>query len=245
VRGLAAAALRRGATLAAHSPVVEWRRDGTEHVLVTPRGAVRARRVVMATNGYTPEALHPFFRGRVLPATSNIVVTRPLTAAEWRDVGMLTTQVYADTRKLLFYWRRLPDDRLLFGGRAGLTDSPAAQRRCRERLQAAVIAKWPVLRGVAIEYFWSGKVCLSYDLMPHVGTVEGDPSVAYALAYQGSGVAMSTYCGGLVADLLAGKDVPRDTPLTATPIPRFPLPLLRPAYLAGAYVVYGVKDRWA
>ena len=245
VRGLAAAALRRGATLCARSPVVAWRREGGEHVLVTPRGAVRAHTVVMATNGYTPEGLHPFFRGRVLPATSNIIVTRPLTEAEWHDVGMLTTRVYSDTRKLLFYWRRLPDDRLLFGGRAGVLDTPASLRRCRRRLEAHVAAKWPALRGVASEYFWSGKVCLSYDLMPHVNRADGDPSVAYALAYQGSGVAMSTYCGGLVADLVAGKDVPRETPLTAATLPRFPLPYLRSAYLAGAYVVYGVKDRWA
>src|SRR3989442_3310843 len=174
-----------------------------------------------------------------------LVVTRPLTAAEWRDVGMLTTQVYSDTRKLLFYWRRLPDDRLLFGGRAGVLDTPAGRSRCRRRLEAHVAAKWPALRGVASEYFWSGKVCLSYDLMPHVNRADGDPSVAYALAYQGSGVAMSTYCGGLVADLVAGKDVPRDTPLTSATLPRFPLPFLRSAYLAGAYVVYGVKDRWA
>jgi glycine/D-amino acid oxidase-like deaminating enzyme len=69
--------------------------------------------------------------------------------------------------------------------------------------------------------------------------------VAYALAYQGSGVAMSTYCGGLVADLVAGKDVLRDTPLTSSALPRFPLSFLRSAYLAIAYVVYGVKDRWA
>jgi len=245
VRGLAAAALRCGATLCERSPVVEWRREGSEHVLVTPRGAVRARAVIMATNGYTAEGLHPFFRGRLLPATSNIIVTRPLTAAEWRDVGMLTTQVYSDTRKLLFYWRRLSDDRLLFGGRAGVLDTPAGRSRCRRRLEAHVAAKWPALRGVASEYFWSGKVCLSYDLMPHVNRADGDPSVAYALAYQGSGVAMSTYCGGLVADLVAGKDVPRDTPLTSATLPRFPLPFLRSAYLAGAYVVYGVKDRWA
>ncbi len=245
VRGLAAAALRCGATLCERSPVVEWRREGSEHVLVTPRGAVRARTVIMATNGYTAEGLHPFFRGRLLPATSNIIVTRPLTAAEWRDVGMLTTQVYSDTRKLLFYWRRLPDDRLLFGGRAGVLDTPAGRSRCRRRLEAHVAAKWPALRGVASEYFWSGKVCLSYALMPHVTRAAGDPSVDSALAYQGSGVAMSTYCGGLVADLVAGKDVPRDTPLTSATLPRFPLPFLRSAYLAGAYVVYGVKDRWA
>jgi gamma-glutamylputrescine oxidase len=245
VRGLAAAARGRGATLCARSPVIGWRREGSEHVLVTPRGALRVRTVVMATNGYTPEGLQQFFRGRVLPATSSIVVTRRLTDAEWRDIGMLTTQVYSDTRKLLFYWRRLPDDRLLFGGRAGVLDTSAGMQRCRRRLEAHMVAKWPVLQGVATEYFWSGKVCLSYDLMPHVNRADGDPSVAYALAYQGSGVAMSTYCGGLVADLVAGKDVPRDTPLTSATLPRFPLPFLRSAYLAGAYVVYGVKDRWA
>jgi glycine/D-amino acid oxidase-like deaminating enzyme len=244
VRGLAAAALSRGATLYERSPVVAWRREGADHVLVTPGGAVRARKVVMATNGYTPEGLHPFFRGRVLPATSNIIVTRPLSEAEWRAVGMLTAQVYSDTRKLLFYWRRLPDGRLLFGGRAGVLDTPAGLRARRRRLEAAVGRKWPILKHVRSDYFWYGKVCLSYDLMPHVGTVEGDPTVAYAMAYLGSGVAMATYSGGLVADLIAGKGVPRDTPLTAAGLRRYPLPFLRSAYLAGAYLVYGIKDRW-
>ena len=105
-------------------------------------------------------------------------------------------------------------------------------------------AKWPVLRGVGSEYFWHGHVCLAYDFTPHVGTADGDPTVAYALAYMGSGVAMATYCGGLAADLAAGKELPRDTPLTSRGLPRFPLPFLRRAYLAGAYVVYSVKDRW-
>src|SRR5262249_27240349 len=63
VRGLAAAAMRVGATVCHDSPVVEWRRDGPWHVLRTPRAAVRARRVVLATNGYTPERLHPLARG--------------------------------------------------------------------------------------------------------------------------------------------------------------------------------------
>jgi len=244
VRGLALAAMRTGAMLYDRSPVEQWRQEGAEHVLVTPTGAVRCRKVVMATNGYTPEGLHPFFRGRLLPAKSNIVVTRPLGDAEWREVGMLTTQVYSDTRKLLFYWRRLPDDRLLMGGRAGVLDTSPGLSARRRRLEAAIAEKWPVLEGVESEYFWHGNVCLSYDLMPHVGTAEGDPSVAYAMAYLGSGVAMSTYSGGLTADLVAGKNVPRDTPLTSVGLVRFPFPALRQAYLAGAYVAYAVKDRW-
>jgi glycine/D-amino acid oxidase-like deaminating enzyme len=242
-RGLATAALRRGATLCEAAPVAGWQREGGWHRLVTPTGSVRARVVVVATNGYTADRLHPSVRGRLMPAMSAIIVTRPLTAGEWADVGMRTTQVYSDTRKLLFYWRRLPDDRMLFGGRAGAFDTAAAARGRRGRLERYLADKWPALRGVGSEFFWQGFVCLSYDLMPHVHAAEGDPTVAYALAYQGSGVALATYCGGLVADVVAGKDVPRDTPLTASPLPRFPLPWLRPAYLAGAYVVYGLKDR--
>jgi len=244
VRGLAAAARRRGAALCHQSPVVGWTRAGGWHHLATPGGTVRTRKVVVATNGYTPESLHPFFRGRLLPATSNIIVTRPLTAAEWGEVGMLTTRVYSDTRKLLFYWRRLPDNRMLFGGRAGVLNTEPALRRRRRWLEARMVEKWPGLTAVGSEYFWHGQVCLSYDLMPHVRTVEDDPSVGYAMAYLGSGVAMATYCGGLVADLVAGKDIPRDTPLTAGGLQRFPLPALRTAYLAGAYLAYGVKDRW-
>ena len=67
--------------------------------------------------------------------------------------------------------------------------------------------------------FWHGRVCLSRDLTPHVDTVDGDPTIAYAMAYLSSGVAMATYCGGLVTDLVAGKDVPRDTPLTGAGLP--------------------------
>jgi gamma-glutamylputrescine oxidase len=243
VRGLAAAARRRGATICEGTPVVGWTRDAGGHRLATPGGTVRARKVVLGTNGYTPEGLHPFFRGRTLSATSNIVVTRPLSDAEWRETGMLTTGVYSDTRKLLFYWRRLPDGRLLFGGRAGLVNSEAALARRRTWLEGQAAAKLPSLAGVGSEYFWHGHVCLSYDFTPHVGTVDGDPTVAYALAYMGSGVAMATYCGGLAGDLAAGKDVPRDTPLTSAELPRFPLPFLRRAYLAGAYLVYGLEDR--
>lgn len=244
VRGLALAAMRRGASLHDRSPVLGWSREGGWHLLATPGGTVRARKVILATNGYTPEDLHPFVGGRTLPATSNIIVTRPLADGEWRQLGMLTTQVYSDTRNLLFYWRRLPDDRMLFGGRAGIINSPDALQRRRRWLEARMAEKFPALRNVGSDYFWYGNVCLSYDRTPHVGTAEGTPSVEYALAYMGSGVAMATYCGGLAADLAVGKDIPRDTPLTLRGLPRFPLPFLRRVYLAGAYVVFAIGDRW-
>lgn len=243
VRGVAAAAMRRGVAVHHESPVLAWEKDGGWHRLSTPGGTVRARRVVVGTNGYTPEGLHPFFAGRTLPATSNIIVTRPLGETEWNEVGMRTTQVYTDTRYLLHYWRRLPDGRMLFGARAGVLDTETSIRKRRGRLEAHMTAMFPALTGVGSEYFWWGNVCLPYDRHPHVHTAEDDPTIAYAMAYTGSGVALATWAGALAGDLAAGKPIPRDTPITATGIPRFPLPFLRRVYLAAAYLYYGAKDR--
>ncbi len=244
-RGLAAAAVRRGVRLFEGTPVLAWARGPDGHRLSTPGGTLRAKRVVMATNGYTPERLHPFFRGRLLPAASNIVVTPPLSDEQWAATGMFATRVYSDSRKLVYYWRRLPDGRLLFGGRAGVRDTEASLLARRRALEEAIAVKWPQLRGVGSEVFWHGNVCLSCDLTPHVNTVEGDPTVAYAMAYLGSGVALATHGGGLAADMVMGAPVARDTPVTGAGLVRFPLPLLRRAYLAGAYLAYGLQDRGA
>jgi gamma-glutamylputrescine oxidase len=244
VRGLARAAIRRGAVLHDRTRVLAWSREGDSHRLATAAGTVRARKVIVATNGYTSERLHPYFTGRLLPTTSNIVVTRLLSEAEWRETGMLRAQCYSDTRNLLFYWRRLPDGRMLFGGRAGIVNTPSALRRRRRWLEGQMAAKFPILADVGSDYFWHGNVCLSYDLMPHVGTAGDDPTVIYAMAYLGNGVSVATYCGGLAAALAAGKDVARGTPVTDGSVARFPLPALRRAYIAGAYLYYGLKDRW-
>jgi glycine/D-amino acid oxidase-like deaminating enzyme len=58
VTGLAAAAARQGVRIAAHSPVTGWTRETYGHRLATPKGSVRADKVLIATNGYTPEDLH-------------------------------------------------------------------------------------------------------------------------------------------------------------------------------------------
>ena len=60
------------------TPVTAWQHTGGKHRLVTPGGVVTAGRVLFATNGYTPEGLDPMLAGRLLPALSSIIVTRPL-----------------------------------------------------------------------------------------------------------------------------------------------------------------------
>ncbi|MBX6324365.1 MAG: FAD-binding oxidoreductase, partial [Rhodospirillaceae bacterium] len=239
-RGLARAAQRHGAVLHGLSPVTGWSRDGAVHLLATPGGTVRARQVVIATNGYTEETLSPALAGRLLPVLSSIVVTRPLSAAEQAAVNWRTALKIWDTRHLLFYYRRLPDGRVLFGARGGIEDTPAGREARRAWLQRRFADMFPPLAKVGVDYSWHGWVCLARDRNPHLASTEGG-TVHYALAYAGTGVALATWCGRPLARRAAGQ--PADAgPLLSAPLPRLPLPALRRIYQRIAYAACAIAD---
>lgn len=240
-RGLARAAQRHGARLHGASPVTGWRKEGAVHLLQTPGGIVRARQVLIATNGYTGDRLNGWTAGRTLPVLSNIIVTRPLTQAERDSVSWKTTQKIWDSRRLLFYYRLLPDQRILFGARGGIEDTPAEHRYRKAWLERRLRDMFPPLADLDTDYFWHGWVCLSFDKNPHVGTTD-DSSVHYALAYMGSGVALATLCGKLVASRIGGDPTVDYGALLGSPLPRFPFPALRRFYQRLAYAYFGFQD---
>ncbi len=242
VRGLARAAQRAGATLHDSSPVQSWARDGKRHVLTTPGGKVRARQVVIAGNGYTGDRLHPAITGRLLPALSNIVVTRPLTEAERAKLNWTTLLPISDTRNLLFYYRLLPDHRILFGARGGIEDTVGSRASHKDWLMRRLADMFPLLKGIEATHFWNGWVCVPFDKSPHVNSVEGG-TVHYALGYVGTGVALATYCGLLLAHKLMDDDSLQPSPLLARPLPRFPFPALRRVYQRAMYAVFEMQDR--
>jgi len=238
--GLLALARAAGATVYSASGVTGWKKTGATHLLTTPHGSVRARTVVLATNGYTPEHLHSCVRGTTLPVLSHIIVTRPMTAAEKNASGFHTDHVLTDTRKLLYYWRRLADDRILFGGRGMITDSSGGHARQRDFLLAELKAKLPALRDITVDHDWWGWVCLTADSMPHIHHAADDPSVHYAMGYQGSGVACGPYAGKLLAGVIAGDSSANPASPVATALPRFPFAALRRAGQRAMYQWY----RW-
>lgn len=212
-----------GAIVHTASPVTAWEKRGADHVLTTPHGTVRAQKVVIATNGYTPQHLHSAVRATLLPVLSHIVVTRPLTRDENSAARFHTRHVLTDTRKLLYYWRRLPDDRILFGGRGLLADSPQRNAQQREFLLGELKSKYPALGAVTVDYDWHGWVCLTRDFLPHIHHSHDDTSVHYALGYQGSGVSLSLYAGKLLARRIAGHTFESALPAVHSPLGRYAL----------------------
>ncbi len=243
VRGLARAAHKTGAKLHTHSRVMHWEQQSNTHVLRTDAGELRAKRVLVATNGYTPEDLSIFHAGRIMPALSSIIVTRPLTENEKRGAGWWSCTMAYDSRNLLHYFRLLPNNRFLFGGRGGTDSSAEAEAGYRAHLTNTFHQLFPAWRNVGITHFWRGHVCLAYDLVPYVGPLGESKTVWTALAYHGNGVAMGTWSGRAVARLMTNKATHDEVPPVITRrLAKFPLPMFRPQYLKGAYVWYGWKD---
>ena len=200
LRGLAAAAADQGIRLPEETPALRVRRDGVGVVVETPGGAVRAKAVILATNGYSDRtAASEPLRRKIIPFRSAMIATAPLSDSLARAV-MPTRRVYVETRRMM-RWFRMVDGRVIFGGRGafGKTDSASAFRVLRR----AMVRTFPALAEVGVEHRWSGLVAMTLDGLPHIGRL--DDRILFAAGYNGSGVAMSTLMGKYLAALLRGE----------------------------------------
>ena len=147
-RGLANAAIRHGAVVHEHSEVEAWQKsdDGWHHIS-TAAGALKARKVVFSTNGFMPEGLRPEFYARTLPVISAIIVTSALSEEQKAAHSWVTDETAANSRRILNYFRMLPDNRFLFGGRGHTSGHQDGERETYLRLEALVKEIWPKLVG--------------------------------------------------------------------------------------------------
>ena len=198
VQGLARAAERAGARLLEQTQVTRLQKRRAVFEVQTDRGSFRAREVLAATNGYTPPALGQL-RRRVIPIGSYIIATEPLRHGLASSL-IPRDRVMSDTKNLLYYFRLSPDKRMVFGGRASFT--PASARRSAAILRAGMAEVFPELADTKIEYAWSGKVAYPMDHLPHAGQLGG---IYYSMGYCGHGVALATYLGTRMGEVIAGS----------------------------------------
>jgi glycine/D-amino acid oxidase-like deaminating enzyme len=235
--GLASAADRAGADL--HEGVRAKRiakADGG-FVVETERGAIRARDVFVATNGYT-DGVVPSLRRRIIPIGSYIIASEPLPeelAHELSPKG----RAFFDTKNFLYYWHVSADRRMVFGGRASFM--PTTIDRTAAILWRGLLEVHPQMAGHRIEYAWGGNVGFTFDRMPHVGQTKD--GVTYAMGCCGTGVALMTNLGTKVGAWLAGDEAPA---LTRLRFPLVPAPYEgRPWFMPFAGEWFRLQDRLA
>jgi glycine/D-amino acid oxidase-like deaminating enzyme len=222
VAGLATAAQRAGAAMFDHTPVTSVRpssNGSARFQLSTSKGSVTTREVVLATGAYTTKAT-PALRRKIIPIGSYIIATEILGEDLARQLSPKNRMIY-DSKHFLHYYRLTPDRRMLFGGRAAFfPESESTVRQSAEILRRGMIQVYPQLRDVEVEFVWGGTLDFALDVMPHTGQTGG---MHYSVGYAGHGVAIGTYLGTKIANVICGQ--PNDIPFDGIPFPTPPLGL--------------------
>ncbi|HUH80076.1 MAG TPA: FAD-binding oxidoreductase [Solirubrobacteraceae bacterium] len=245
VRGLADAVASLGVQIYEHTPVLLI----GPHLAETPAGAVQARWVVRATEGYTASLRGQ--RRALAPVNSSMIVTEPLAAQAWSQIGWSGQELLADEAHVYVYLQRTADGRIAIGGRGvpyrfgsrtgGGGGTPA---RTVTALHAKLVEMFPPARELELAHAWSGVLGVARDWCVSVGAdrVRG---LAWAGGYVGEGVAASNLAARTLRDLLLGQDsaLTRMPWVAARPPRNWEPEPLRWAAIRGTYALYRLADR--
>lgn len=210
-RGLARAATAAGARIFERTEAT-WL-DGTRVIAAT--GEVRAERVVVACNGYLGGLL-PEVAAKVMPINNFIIATEPLDEGLARSL-IRDDAAVADSRFVVNYFRLSEDRRMLFGG--GESYGWTFPRDIAGLVRPRMLALFPQLAEARIDHAWGGTLAITPTRLPVWGEIR--PGVFNASGYSGSGVALATMAGAVLAEAASG-DRRRLDVMSALPVPRFP-----------------------
>ncbi len=236
VLGQAAAFESLGGVIHERTPV-SGVRHGETVMLTTPRGSVRARRVVMAGNAYLQGVL-PELESKSMPCGTQIVTTEPLPQALRREL-IPNDMAVEDCNYLLDYYRFTADGRLLYGGGVNYGGQDPAD--IAAVIRPKMLKTFPQLAEVRIDFAWSGNFLMTLNRLPQFGRL--NDNVYYAQGYSGHGVTCSHLAGRLIAEVMRGESARFDA---FAGLPHLPFPggrLLRvPLSALGAWY-YATRDR--
>lgn len=230
-RGLARAAMAAGTRVHAPSRVTTIRPDGAGWRLETATGALRARRVLLATNA-APGRLWPGLSHTIMAVWSFQTATHPAA-------GVLPGgQVVSDTRRVLRYWRRDAAGRLVVGGKGRLrAPRGPGDFTVPERMRARL---YPALPDQPPAFWWGGRVGITPDRLPRLFRLaEG---VFAVMQDNGKGVAWCTAAGPALADLMAGAPAEDLALPPVTPLRPIPLHPFRSVYAAAGSLYFRARD---
>jgi glycine/D-amino acid oxidase-like deaminating enzyme len=169
-------------------------------MLRTPGAVIRAAQVIVATNAYsnlTPATAA--YQRELVPFRSAIIATQRLPAA--LDARLMPNRrSYTETRRMMKWFRKV-DSRIVFGGRDAF--GKEGQQTGYEALRRAMVALFPDLAEMRVDFKWSGYVGMTFNALPHVG--RSDDRTTFCVGYNGAGVAMASLIGQHAAALALGE----------------------------------------
>jgi glycine/D-amino acid oxidase-like deaminating enzyme len=188
------------------TPVTDISR-GVDIRVSTPSGAVKTGRLVLATNAWSH--LIPDIRSKQVPAWTYIVLTEPLSAEHFAEIGWRNRQGIEDARNLVHYYRLTADNRLLMGGGGveiayGKDMDRDEDKKAWQALAHHVAQVFPPLRNVRITHRWGGPVSVPVQMTPAIGFL-GDERIVWSVGCMGHGVSLTHLNGLTIAQLLRSE----------------------------------------
>ena len=244
VNGITKYALSKKLKIFEHTLVDKINKNNGYYTLKSKEGSVKAKKVVVATNGFYQEGLVPQLNSRILPVISNIIVTRKLTYKEIDLHNFKTFSPIVNTKNLLYYYRKLPDNRILFGTRGdfiGSDQSNLDRAKIMEKFFKNIFPDWA---SISIDYNWRGLIAMSQKLTPSIGKIENE-EIYYGFGYHGVGVSSAPWTGYQLSKLVFSsnsKNLNISKIYKGLPI-KFIFPKLRIFYFRLAILFYNIKDK--
>jgi glycine/D-amino acid oxidase-like deaminating enzyme/nitrite reductase/ring-hydroxylating ferredoxin subunit len=209
LNGLAAVAVKKGATIFEHSAVVSMT-GGKLHELtiVDPAGPgsdarvlgiARARRVIVAT--HVPIWTHYLVLDKLVPWQSYVIAAKVPS-------GVAPDALIDDTNDPYHYYRLEPrqgHDLVIFGGEDHRTGSEEATTERFEALESELRSWLPEIP-FEVMHRWSGEVWASLDGLPYIGPdLAPTPERFIATGFDGVGMTFGTLAGMMAADWAMDK----------------------------------------
>ena len=244
VNGITKYALSKKLKIFEHTLVDKINKNNGYYTLKSKEGSVKAKKVVVATNGFYQEGLVPQLNSRILPVISNIIVTRKLTDKEIDLHNFKTFSPIVNTKNLLYYYRKLPDNRILFGTRGdyiGSDQSNLDRAKIMEKFFKNIFPDWA---SISIDYNWRGLIAMSQKLTPSIGKIENE-EIYYGFGYHGVGVSSAPWTGYQLSKLVFSsnsKNLNISKVFKGLP-KKFIFPKLRIFYFRLAVLFYNIKDK--
>lgn len=198
--GLAKAAHDAGAKIKTQSPVTSIKQDANGWKLETPKGIVKARAVILATQGYgehafkdTTQQLIPFnyFQFATQPLPNNILETvLPGKQGAW------------DTNLILSSYRLDKAGRLIVGS-VGQVENMAYSLH-RNWAQRNINKVFPQVGKISLDYAWNGRIAMTTDHIPRFHIL--GPDFITVTSYNGRGIGPGSVMGKLMAGYIKTKD---------------------------------------
>jgi glycine/D-amino acid oxidase-like deaminating enzyme len=169
----------------------------------------RTKAAAICTNGYTSHLLPEF---KITPGRGQIIVTEPFEKP-------LPFNAPCHIGKGFWYFRTLPDNRILLGGGRHLNFSQETTTELNTTPDILgplkAILKKVIVPGhdPRIEYSWAGLMGFSPDHLPKIEKVPGQPHLMIGFGCNGMGVARGFRTGQKTAALLKANRAPVAKPV--------------------------------